>query len=307
MVDLAGLRLGQVSDFDIRLVRVFKAVVECGGFSAAESALGISRPAISQHMNDLEKRLGLKLCQRGRGGFALTEEGRQVHEATLTLLAALETFRTEVNGLHRSLRGELNIGLTDNLVSMPRMHVTDALAELKVQGPDVRINIHMEAPDSIAKGVLDARLHVGVVPEVNLPASVVVRPLYDETLRLYCADRHPLFQMADSMVNEERLVEHEAVLPAYPLPEAAREAHARLRGTATASDREGAVFLILTGCYIGYLPDHLASPWVEAGRLRVLCPQSCTYRIPLVTITRRDRRPHRVLEVFLAAVGATPS
>ncbi|RBL65418.1 LuxR family transcriptional regulator, partial [Pseudomonas sp. MWU13-2625] len=48
--------LSQVSDFDIRLLRLFKTVVECGSFSAAESVLGISRSAISLHMGDLEKR-----------------------------------------------------------------------------------------------------------------------------------------------------------------------------------------------------------------------------------------------------------
>jgi DNA-binding transcriptional LysR family regulator len=106
---------GQVTDFDIRLLRVFKAVAECGGFSAAESELGISRSAISLHMGDLERRLGLRLCRRGRGGFALTEEGREVLEAAETLLAGLEAFRTEVNALHESLRGELDIGITDTL------------------------------------------------------------------------------------------------------------------------------------------------------------------------------------------------
>ena len=90
--------LGQVSDFEIRLIRVFKAVVECGGFTAAEETLGISRSAISLHMSDLERRLGLLLCQRGRGGFSLTEEGHQVFEAGLTLLASLETFRSEEMG-----------------------------------------------------------------------------------------------------------------------------------------------------------------------------------------------------------------
>lgn len=64
--------LGQMSDYDIRLVRIFKTVVECGGFTAAETTLGISRSAISQHMSDLESRLGFSLCQRGRGGFSLT-------------------------------------------------------------------------------------------------------------------------------------------------------------------------------------------------------------------------------------------
>lgn len=68
--------LGQVSDFDIRLLRIFKTIVECGSFSAAESTLGLSRSAISLHMGDLEKRLGMRLCQRGRAGFALTDEGR---------------------------------------------------------------------------------------------------------------------------------------------------------------------------------------------------------------------------------------
>ena len=74
--------LNQVSDFELRLLRVFKVVVESGGFSAAESALGITKSAISQHMSDLEKRLGLRLCQRGRSGFALTDEGAEVLLAT---------------------------------------------------------------------------------------------------------------------------------------------------------------------------------------------------------------------------------
>ena len=75
--------LAQVSDFDIRLLKLFRSVVECGGFSAAESVLGIGRSAISQQMSDLEQRLGLRLCQRGRAGFALTEEGREVYQLSL--------------------------------------------------------------------------------------------------------------------------------------------------------------------------------------------------------------------------------
>ena len=67
----------QVSDFDLRLLRVFRTVAQVGSFSAAEGVLGITRSAISLHMSDLEKRLGgIRLCQRGRAGFALTEEGR---------------------------------------------------------------------------------------------------------------------------------------------------------------------------------------------------------------------------------------
>ena len=152
--------LAQLSDIDLRLLRVFRTVVECGGFSVAESVLGIGRSAISQQMSDLEQRLGLRLCQRGRAGFAMTEDGREVYQAALQLFSALENFRTEVNGLHQHLRGELNIGLTDNLVTMPHMRVTHALAGLKTRGPDVRIQISMSAPGQVEQGVLDGRLRV---------------------------------------------------------------------------------------------------------------------------------------------------
>ncbi|MGO2568781.1 MAG: LysR family transcriptional regulator, partial [Serratia proteamaculans] len=44
--------LGQLSDMDLRLLRVFKAVVDCGGMSAAELELNISLSTISKHIKD---------------------------------------------------------------------------------------------------------------------------------------------------------------------------------------------------------------------------------------------------------------
>ena len=61
--------LGQVSDMDLRLLRIFKSAVECGGMTAAELELNISTSTLSRHMKDLEERLGLVLCRRGRAGL----------------------------------------------------------------------------------------------------------------------------------------------------------------------------------------------------------------------------------------------
>ena len=122
---------GQVSDADLRLLRIYKTVVESGGFSAAEVELNISRAAISISMADLETRLGFRLCQRGRSGFSLTEEGSKVYQYTLQLLSSIEDFRTQINGLHERLKGDLNIGITDNLVTMPRMVITNSVSTLK--------------------------------------------------------------------------------------------------------------------------------------------------------------------------------
>jgi len=295
--------LAQVSDFDIRLLKLFRSVVECGGFSAAESALGIGRSAISQQMSDLEQRLGLRLCQRGRAGFALTEEGREVYQSTQQLLAALESFRTEVNGLHQHLRGELNIGLTDNLVTVQHMRITNALARLKERGPDVHIHIRMTPPSEVEQGVLDGRLHIGVVPQASALSGLEYQTLYDERSLLYCAVGHPLFYVDDQQLEDARLNAQEAIAPTFRLPPEVQSHYQALNCTASASDREGMAFLILTGRYIGYLPDHYAQAWVQQGRLRVLKPASRFYDISLASVTRKGRRPHLVLESFLEALA----
>ncbi|SDO30688.1 LysR family transcriptional regulator [Vreelandella arcis] len=296
--------LGQMSDYEIRLIRIFQTVVECGGFTAAETTLGISRSAISQHMNDLEGRLGFSLCQRGRGGFSLTEEGKEIYQAGLTLLTALETFKSDVNALHRTIKGELNIGITDNLVTLPAMHVTHALARLSAPEHDVTLHIYMEPSDAVIRGVMDGHLHVGVVPAVNLPTSLDTQHLYDEPSYLYCAADHPLFDRDDDRLTMSELAHHPAISPRYPLPAEARQAHDALCLRASASDREGAAFLILTGRFIGFLPEHVAEQWVAAGKMRALHTATQYYRIPFVLISRRDRRPNRVVDAFINFIDA---
>ncbi len=57
-------------------IKVFLTVLECGNFSAAAVKLGISQPAVSQNIAELERLLGVQLMERGRGEVSLTEQGR---------------------------------------------------------------------------------------------------------------------------------------------------------------------------------------------------------------------------------------
>lgn len=59
---------------DSRL-RIFVTVVECGNFTSAASRLGISQPAVSQNVAELERILGERLLERSRGSVALTPKG----------------------------------------------------------------------------------------------------------------------------------------------------------------------------------------------------------------------------------------
>jgi LysR family transcriptional regulator, transcriptional activator for bauABCD operon len=285
--------LNRLNEADLGLLRIFRTVVECGGFTAAEAELNISRPAISQHMAELEQRLDLILCQRGRAGFRLTDEGRAVYDALLRLMAAVENFRGEISTIRDHLRGELNIGITDNLVTSPRMRVTHALHALKTAGPDVRVNIRMIPPSQIERGVLDGQLHVGVTPAGRTLPGLVGLPLYDEVSHLYCAAGHALFTCPDAKLDAAAIAGADAVAMsglAGPSP---------LRVTATATDREGVAFLILTGCYIGFLPTHYARQWEERGMMRAIKPEFYAYTAEYQAVTLRAGHPNLILSRFM--------
>ena len=73
--------------------------------SAAELELNIGTSTVSRHVKDLETRLGLTLCRRGRAGFALTPEGPRVYEETLRLLASVRGFLGSIDDIHDRMGG----------------------------------------------------------------------------------------------------------------------------------------------------------------------------------------------------------
>jgi DNA-binding transcriptional LysR family regulator len=297
--------LSQVTDFDLRLLRVFRTVAQYGSFAAAESALGITRSAISLHMSDLEKRLGMRLCQRGRAGFALTDQGREVLRASEALLASIEDFRSEINLLHQRLRGDLNIGLMNNLVTQPRMRITSALRKLRQQSDEVRINISMSTPGEIERGLLDGRLHVGAVPLITTLSGLEYTPLYEERSLLYCSRNHPLYERA-AAATESDLEGVPAVAPSYRMSAEAVALHHGLDCVARATDREAIAFLILTGEYIGFLPDHYAAVWVEKGQMAAIAPERMNFMVTIAAVTRSARRQNLVVDRFLEELLADP-
>lgn len=292
----------QLSNFDIRLLRVFRTVVECGGFSAAEVELNISRSAISISMADLEQRLGLRLCLRGRAGFSLTKEGELVYQASQQLMTSLENFRTQVNTIHAELTGELSIGITDNLVTLQHMRVTKALKMLKTKGPGVEIKISMIPPNEIERHLLDGGLHVGVVPDLRPIPGLEYNELYTETSHLYCNLEHPFFLLQDADINDHLVNSMDAVAPTYAQTAQTKTHYQNLKTTATATDREGVAFLILTGCYIGYLPTHYAQRWIEAGQMKAVYPNKYNFTTVYHLVVRKGARTNLVLETFLNEV-----
>src|ERR1700747_3079342 len=89
--------------------RVFAAVVEAGGFTAAAERLGMSRAAVSKHILQLEERLSARPLHRTTRRVSVTESGRTFYEQCRRILADLEDAERAAGELHNEPRGELRI------------------------------------------------------------------------------------------------------------------------------------------------------------------------------------------------------
>ena len=187
---------GRIANADLRLLRVFRAVADCGGLAAAELELGISLSTISRHIKDLEHRLGLVLCRRGRSGFSLSAEGKRVYESATRLLNEAEVFRTTLRGIHHAVGDQLQIALFEQIASNPRARVAESLRRFNRQVPDVALGLSSGNIADIERGVIDGRYHIGLIPEHRRSETLEYRELFSETMLLYAGQGHAWYEAA---------------------------------------------------------------------------------------------------------------
>ncbi|MGH8436294.1 MAG: LysR family transcriptional regulator [Pseudomonas sp.] len=294
----------QLHDVDLKLLRVFATIVKCGGFSAAQAALNAGQSTISEQMAHLETRLGVKLCERGRSGFRLTEQGVAIHEATQRLLSAVENFCMDADVLKQHISGKLNLGIIDTTITDPDSPLPKTTQRFVSRGHDVHLNVYVGTPAELEERVLDSRLHlaIGHFP-IHVPGLSYL-PLYQEALGLYCGRRHPLYgSKAENSELLEEIGESRIVARGY-MQQYDLEHLGVSKAAATVDNIEALAILIISGAYLGFLPMHFAAQWVKTGEMQQLGQASLRLMSPFDVITRRGVASPPILQAFLEDLAA---
>nr|WP_250885879.1 LysR family transcriptional regulator [Shewanella jiangmenensis] len=280
------------------MLRIFVAIVKCGGLSAAESRLNIGRSTISSHLSDLEVRLGVTLCKRGRSGFELTESGRTTYQASLELLSQCEAFAATIASAKQELAGRATIAIIDTMVSDPRCRVGQVIASLKSRSRHIQFDINVCEAREVETSVVNGRSLVGIGVSRHQLRGLDYHPLHSETNYLYCAATHPLFDAPAGKI-QSLLPQAEIVTSNYMRDKESRNDDLNYQNTASAYHDEGIAHLILSGKFIGYLPEHYASHWVDKGLFRAILPQKYSYQIPLMLITSKHNTATPLAEALI--------
>ena len=240
------MKQSSFSSADLHLLRVFSAVVEAQGFSAAQITLNVAPSTISRQISALEVRLGMRLCQRGRKGFRLTENGEVVYAATKTLFAALAQFDETVDGTRGKLVGSLSLAAVDNWIFNQQAPILGALSKFVQMAPDVTLELHSMAPDDIEIAVQDEHISFGLGVFHKHKPGLSYDLLSSETIGLYCGKQHLLASATSPKEIDALLQISNFSKRAYLNEDIVAPLTRSLRSNARAHQIEGIAMLILT-------------------------------------------------------------
>jgi len=163
---------------DLRDMELLVALARHRHFARAAEACGISQPAFSGRIRNMERDFGVPLVQRGNRFLGLTPEGEVVLGWSRKMLADAEGLRQEIAALKGSLTGRLAIGVVPTALS----YIAQVPAVLRARHPELRLEIMSASSTAIRRGLEDFSLDAGVTyVDGEIGAGVGMVPLYDET------------------------------------------------------------------------------------------------------------------------------
>ncbi len=141
----------------ISWIKSFLAVAEELHFGRAAKTLHIAQPVVSQHIQHLEKHLGVRLFDRDTKRVALTDAGLAFLGPGRDVLRALEASEAQARNAGTGERGRIRVGfnsgfVTEQLVRFLR-EVNDAYPQLEIELDESRTNL--EATRRLQEGLLD--------------------------------------------------------------------------------------------------------------------------------------------------------
>ncbi len=293
--------LEQLQPADITLLRVFTAVCECRGVAAAADRLGVAPSTVSTQLLDLEFRLGLTLCKRGRAGFSMTPDGERVLVYSFEIFEQMQQFTRDVGVLKGSLSGQLTIGILDNTTINHPLGLSQMLRRFRSRFPNILFQVEISPQDQLEQSVLDRRFDIGIgVREYGL-SNLVYEKLYDEFQVVCCARGHQYFNLDSNEIDIAHLFQSNWISDIYttpiPLPEASPPYF-----TSYVTTLEAGLHLIFSGSYLGVMPREFIRGWIEQGEIKTLLEDELSFTHELSVITHANRKSDVLTSSFLSIV-----
>ena len=251
-------------------LRQFIAVAQKGNFRKASKELGISQPALTRSIQNLEQYFNAPLFDRLASGVTLTYYGRSVMEWAEETVASSLNIKRYVHLLSEASTGTLVIGtgsyFMDNILAV-------ALGKFLQRYPHLRIRVIKDTGKNAENMLVNHEIDIflGMIDGTLKSKDVVVKTFETGPITIFCRQSHPLLNISGPDL---------AVVLKYPfvgpiVPEVIREKGDRYRYELTGEDRplidiefdsysQIRKLVELSNC-VGAIPESLMAPYLNDG------------------------------------------
>lgn len=284
-------------------LRLLQAVATHGSFAAAARELGLVPSAVTYRVRQVEDALDVLLFDRSSRQARLTAAGDELLCAGQQLLQDIDAIANRVKRVATGWEAEFTVAVDCALSSSTVMELAESFYALQ---PTTRLRLREEALSGTLEALVSGRadLALGVVVEPGTTAGIVSHELGDLRFVYAVAPHHPLASLPQP-INDEVLLKHRAVAVADSAQQRGGVLTLGLlagQDVLTVATMRAKLDAQLRGLGGGFLPEPMARPYLESGRLvaRDVQRPSRTIRMNYAWRSVGNLGPGRALQWWLA-------
>jgi LysR family transcriptional regulator, transcriptional activator for dmlA len=225
----------------------FTRLVRHGSLSSLARDLGVTPPAISARLAQLEKRLGVRLLNRTTRRLTMTHEGELYVKTGSRLLEEFQELERMVSSSRNVPHGLLKVNAT---FGFGRRHIAPALAEFRRRYPAVEVQLDLtDRPMNLAESAFDVGIRFGELPDSRLVARKLAA-----NRRLVCAspdylEKYGVPRVPDDLRNHRCIVlrENDTAFGTWHFSKGKRHQLVKVHGSMSSNDGEATLQWALRG------------------------------------------------------------
>lgn len=292
----------------LRQLRTVQAICRLGKINLAAEDLGLTGPALTLQIQQLERDAEVSLFDRTRGGMVPTAFGLAFLEAAREVEESLNSLEDRISAMKGLRTGRLRLGV----VSTGKYFAPQLIAAFRKQVPAIEINLFIGNRAEIIAKLRDHEIDIALMGRPPRDFEVRSQVFGDHPLVFIAPANHPLAGVLD--ISRERIAQEQFLL--------------RERGSGTRISLE--IFLsdtprkledlgtemgsnetikqaVIAGLGLAFISAHTIEQEIKLGRLVILDVVDTPIRRQWFSVSRLDRTTTpamQAFEQFLLASGA---
>ncbi len=269
---------------------------------------GISQSAASQHVQELERTLGVELLDRSTRPLVVTQAGRLYADFCRDILHRKDDFEVALQRLKQEVEGTLRVA---SIYSVGLSEMVEIEKEFARRQPEAKLEVEYLRPERIYEAVLAGEVDLGLISYPEARRDITVIPWRREEMVLAVAPAHPLARRGDAIapaeLNGADFISFDDDLPIRRHMDRFLKEHGVEVNIALHFDNIQMIKEAVTHRVgVSIMPVRTMRDDIQQGRLAAVRIADATLFRPLGIIHRKKKRFHRVAQAFLDLLREEP-